>query len=121
MDPHVREQIGDLPRGRGILGLLIDHPEPLRLPDLSQHPGSFGFPPHHPPMGSFLGVPVRIRGTVFGNLYLTEKESAAEFTEADTSLVEALASAAGFVIDNARAYGLSERRRQWLQATARAQ
>ncbi len=118
LDPHQRERIGAPPRGRGILRLLIEHPEPLRMPDLGRHPSSYGFPPNHPPMRSFLGVPVRIRGIVFGNLYLTEKQGAAEFSDADTMLVEALASAAGFVIDNARAYGLSERRRQWLQASA---
>ncbi len=118
LDPHERELIGAPPRGRGILRLLIEHPEPLRMPDLGRHPASYGFPPNHPPMRSFLGVPVRIRGTVFGNLYLTEKQGAEQFSDADTVLVEALASAAGFVIDNARAYGLSERRRQWLQATA---
>ncbi len=117
LDPHEREQIGSPPHGRGILRLLIDHPEPLRLEDLSRHPESYGFPPNHPPMRSFLGVPVRIRGTVFGNLYLTEKAQG-QFDEEDTRLVEALASAAGFVIENARAYTLSERRRQWLQATA---
>ena len=117
LDPHEREQIGSPPHGRGILRLLIDHPEPLRLEDLSQHPESYGFPPNHPPMRSFLGVPVRIRGTVFGNLYLTEKAHG-QFDDDDTRLVEALASAAGFVIENARAYTLSERRRQWLQATA---
>jgi signal transduction histidine kinase len=113
-----RGAIGDLPHGRGILGLLIHHPEPIRLDDLTQHPQATGFPPHHPPMGTFLGVPVRIRGTVFGNLYLTEKAGGESFTEQDQALVEALASTAGFVIDNARAYGLSERRRQWLEATA---
>jgi signal transduction histidine kinase len=110
--------IGDLPHGRGILGLLIHHPEPIRLDDLSEHPQSSGFPPNHPPMGSFLGVPVRIRGTVFGNLYLTEKVGGQSFTKQDQLLVEALASTAGFVIDNARAYGLSERRRRWLEASA---
>ncbi len=113
-----REQIGELPHGRGILGLLIHHPEPIRLDDLTQHPQSAGFPPNHPPMGSFLGVPVRIRGTVFGNLYLTEKVGGQSFTQQDQLLVEALASTAGFVIDNARAYGVSERRRQWLEASA---
>ncbi len=117
LDPHERERIGSPPHGRGILRLLIDHPEPLRLEDLSRHPESYGFPPNPPPMRSFLGVPVRIRGTVFGNLYLTEKAQG-QFDEEDTRLVEALASAAGFVIENARAYTLSERRRQWLQATA---
>ncbi len=113
-----RAQIGDLPHGRGILGLLIRHPQPIRLDDLTQHPDAAGFPPHHPPMGSFLGVPVRIRGTVFGNLYLTEKSGGRSFSRQDELLVEALANTAGFVIDNARAYGLSERRRQWLEAAA---
>jgi signal transduction histidine kinase len=118
IDGAGRAAIGDLPHGRGILGLLIHHPEPLRLDDLTQHPQSAGFPPNHPPMGSFLGVPVRIRGTVYGNLYLTEKAGGQAFTEEDQSLVESLATTAGFVIDNARAYGLSERRRQWLEASA---
>jgi len=112
------EAIGDLPRGHGILGLLIDDPQPLRLTHLEEHPKSFGFPPHHPPMDGFLGVPVRIRGTVFGNLYLTEKAGGERFTEQDERLVDALAAAAGFVIENARAYAQSERRRQWLEASA---
>lgn len=115
--PH-RAEIGDLPHGRGILGLLIHEPQPLRLDDLSEHPQAAGFPTHHPPMRTFLGVPVRIRGTVFGNLYLTEKAGGGPFTAEDQMLVEALATTAGFVIDNARAYGLSERRRQWLEASA---
>jgi len=110
--------IGNLPRGHGILGLLIDHPEPIRLSHIKDHPKSYGFPPNHPPMDSFLGVPVRIRGRVFGNLYLTEKEGGGDFTDHDEKLVEALASAAGFVIENARDYAQSERRRQWLEATA---
>jgi signal transduction histidine kinase len=118
LDEHQRELIGDLPHGRGILGLLIEQPEAIRLPDLHRHPSSVGFPPNHPPMTSFLGVPVRIRGTVFGNLYLTEKQGGDAFTDQDEQLVEALARAAGFVIENARAYGLSERRRQWLEASA---
>lgn len=113
-----RGRIGDPPHGRGILGLLIRHPVPIRLDDLKQHPDATGFPPNHPPMSSFLGVPVRIRGTVFGNLYLTEKADGRSFTEQDEVLVGALANTAGFVIDNARAYGLSERRRQWLEAAA---
>jgi signal transduction histidine kinase len=119
IDPHVREQIGELPRGRGILRLLIDHPEPIRLPKLQDHAESYGFPPNHPPMTTFLGVPVRIRGTVFGNLYLTEKAGGTPFTEQDETLVQALASAAGFVIENARAYALSERQRTWLEASSR--
>ena len=106
------------PRGKGILGLLIQEPRPLRLRTLQAHPASYGFPPGHPPMETFLGVPVRIRGTVFGNLYLTEKAGGAAFTEEDEQLVDALASAAGFVIDNARSFALSERRRQWLEASA---
>ncbi|MFC6286309.1 GAF domain-containing sensor histidine kinase [Nocardioides sp. GCM10027113] len=115
-----REQqaIGDLPVGRGILGLLIDQPEAIRLHDLKAHAKSFGFPDNHPPMTTFLGVPVRVRGTVFGNLYLTEKAGGQDFTTTDEVLVEALAGTAGFVIENARAYGLSERRRQFLEATS---
>jgi signal transduction histidine kinase len=113
-----RARIGDLPHGRGILGLLISDPRPIRLKDLTDHPASYGFPSHHPPMASFLGVPVRIRGTVFGNLYLTEKAGGGEFTDADEQLVVALAGAAGLLIENARAYGLSERRREWLEAAA---
>lgn len=113
-----RARIGDLPHGLGILGLLIQHPEPIRLDDLTAHPNAVGFPPNHPPMGTFLGVPVRIRGTVFGNLYLTEKGAGRSFTIEDELLVVALANTAGFVIENARAYGLSERRRRWLEAAA---
>lgn len=113
-----RASIGDPPHGLGILGLLIEQPETLRLDDLTRHPQAVGFPAHHPPMRSFLGVPVRIRGTVFGNLYLTEKDDGGGFTDRDEALVEALAGTAGFVIENARAYGLSERRRKWLEASA---
>ncbi|MCW2759903.1 MAG: hypothetical protein JWR85_104 [Marmoricola sp.] len=112
------QRIGELPRGRGILGLLIHEPQGIRMTELAAHPASVGFPANHPPMDTFLGVPVRIRGTVFGNLYLTEKRGGAEFTEQDEQLVEALARAAGFVIENARAYGLSELRRRWLEASA---
>ena len=118
IDERARELIGDLPRGRGILGVIIDDPSGLRLADLSAHPSSVGFPPHHPPMTSFLGMPVRIRGTVFGNLYLTEKAGGGPFTEADERLVEELARTAGYVISNARSFALSERRRQWLEASA---
>jgi signal transduction histidine kinase len=113
-----RRKIGDLPHGRGILGLLITNPHPIRLKDLADHPTSYGFPPHHPPMGTFLGVPVRIRGTVFGNLYLTEKAGGGEFTATDERLCVALAGVAGVLIENARAYGLSERRREWLEAAS---
>jgi len=109
--------IGELPRGRGLLGQLIRHPEPLRLRELKRHPNSSGFPEHHPVMTSFLGVPVRVRGTVFGNLYLTDKVDADEFSDADEMLVEALATAAGSVIENARDFSRNERRRQWLEAS----
>jgi signal transduction histidine kinase len=102
IDDVQRKEIGDLPEGHGILGVLIDSPHPLRLPDLSRHPDSYGFPPHHPPMTSFLGVPVRVRGGVFGNLYLTDKRSADTFTDLDEELVVGLAAAAGVAIENAR-------------------
>ena len=118
IDEATRALIGDLPTGDGILGVIITEPEGLRLVDLAAHPRSVGFPANHPPMNSFLGMPVRIRGTVFGNLYLTEKRGGLPFTEQDEQLVEALAGTAGLVIDNARTYGLSERRRRWLEATA---
>ena len=98
LDQEQHRLIGDLPRGRGILGLLIHEPQGIRMAELAAHPASVGFPANHPPMDTFLGVPVRIRGTVFGNLYLTEKKEGKEFTEQDEQLVEALARAAGFVI-----------------------
>jgi signal transduction histidine kinase len=102
IDDETFRGIGDLPRGHGILGLLITDPHPLRLPDLTKHPASFGFPPNHPPMRSFLGVPIVVRGEVFGNLYLTDKETADAFTDADEELTVALAAAAAAAIDNAR-------------------
>jgi GAF domain-containing protein len=98
------EGIGDLPTGHGLLGLLIDDPRPIRLHDIAEHPASYGFPEHHPPMHSFLGVPVRIRDQVFGNLYLTEKAGGGDFTAEDESIVVALAAAAGVAIENARLY-----------------
>ncbi len=97
----VRERIGHLPEGHGILGLLIVDPRPIRLPDLRAHPDSFGFPPGHPPMQSFLGVPILVRDEVFGNLYLTDKTGAEVFSEVDEELVVALAGAAGIAIENA--------------------
>lgn len=118
MSDEAVDRVGPPPRGHGILGLVIKHPTPLRLASLSDHPDSAGFPAGHPPMTAFLGVPVRIRGTVFGNLYLTDKTDGSEFSDLDQSLLEALATAAGFVIDNARAYALSERQREWLEVTA---
>lgn len=97
-----REVIGDLPRGHGILGMLILDPKPIRLPDLNVHPDSFGYPPGHPPMKSFLGVPLVVRGEAFGNLYLTDKVDDADFTEADEEVVLGLAAAAAVAIDNAQ-------------------
>jgi signal transduction histidine kinase len=108
-----RAAIGDPPAGHGVLGLLIRNPRPQRLRDIRQHPDSFGFPPNHPPMRSFLGTPIRIRDEVFGNLYLAEKqgpEEHNEFSADDESVVVALASAAGVAIDNARLYDTSRRR-----------
>ncbi|WFF04278.1 GAF domain-containing sensor histidine kinase [Micromonospora sp. WMMD964] len=116
--PEQHAKIGDLPHGRGVLGLLIDEPRPLRMPDITQHPRSYGFPADHPPMHSFLGVPVRIRDQVFGNLYLAEKQGGAQFTDDDEELVVALAAAAGVAIENARLYALAHRRERWLAATA---
>jgi signal transduction histidine kinase len=113
-----RAAIGDLPAGHGILGLIIDRPEPLRLPVLGQHPSSYGFPPHHPPMQTFLGVPIRIRDLVFGNLYLTEKRGGGTFTVEDEEVVVALAAAAGVVIENARLFEDTTLRRRWLEAAA---
>jgi signal transduction histidine kinase len=102
IDDSVRRLIGELPEGHGILGRLIDDAQPLRLPDLREHSASFGFPSHHPPMRSFLGVPIRVRNEVFGNLYLTDKTTAEVFTDVDEELVVGLATAAGVAIENAR-------------------
>ncbi len=102
LDEEQRRRIGDLPEGHGILGLLIVDAQPIRLPDLNEHPDSFGFPPEHPPMHSFLGVPIRVRDHVFGNLYLTDKTTGEVFTDVDEELVVGLASAAAVAIENAR-------------------
>jgi signal transduction histidine kinase len=110
--------IGPYPEGHGILGLLIDHPEPLRLHDLTEHPRSFGFPANHPPMKSFLGVPIKTRDHAYGRLYLTEKTGSTDFTEEDERTMMALAAAAGVVIENARLYADTERRRRWHEVTA---
>ncbi|SDI14273.1 Histidine kinase-, DNA gyrase B-, and HSP90-like ATPase [Actinokineospora alba] len=116
--PDVRAHMGHLPEGRGLLGLLIEHPVPIRLADLSKHPASVGFPPNHPPMHSFLGTPVQVRGEAFGNLYLTEKRGGAEFTSDDETVIKALASAAGVAIENARLFERSRMRERWLAATS---
>jgi signal transduction histidine kinase len=118
MDDALVAEIGELPRGRGILGLLTSEPAPIRLAALSAHPAAAGFPPGHPPMGSFLGVPVRIGDEVFGNLYLTERTAGGEFTADDEELAIALAATAGAAIANARRFAESELRRRWLDASA---
>ncbi|GAA3023758.1 two-component system sensor histidine kinase [Kitasatospora albolonga] len=110
--------IGPHPTGKGLLGELISHPEALRLGDLSQHQASYGFPANHPPMKTFLGVPVRVREKVFGNLYLTDKRGGEEFDADDESVIATLAVAAGVAIDNARLYEEAQRQQQWLSASA---
>jgi signal transduction histidine kinase len=119
IDEATRREIGSLPRGRGVLGELISNPVPLRLADVGSHPRSFGFPPGHPPMRSFLGVPLLVEGEPYGNLYLTDKQGA-EFTAADEEAVVLLAEFAGVAIDHARRYTGSERRRAELQETVNA-
>jgi len=109
------DAIGPLPVGRGLLGVGLAGDGPLRLPDLGQHPASVGFPEHHPEMRSLLLVPIRVRGTAFGSLYLTEKGGGEGFTRHDESQIQALATVAGFVIENAHAFRVSERRRRWLE------
>ncbi|MDD7939576.1 GAF domain-containing protein [Actinomycetospora lutea] len=123
-DEEARDRIGALPRGHGLLGELIRRPEPLRLADLHDHPSSVGFPAHHPPMRSFLGVPVRVRGAVFGNLYLTEKRRG-EFTAQDEAVTVALAAAAAVAVENARLHqdtrrlvAQAQRRQRWLEASS---
>jgi len=118
--PEMHRAIGDLPRGRGVLGILIRDPQPLRLADVSQHPRSYGFPVGHPPMRSFLGVPVLIRGEAYGNLYLTDKQDADEFDAADQEATELLAGWAGIAIDNARAYSSEQERRVELEQAVSA-
>ncbi len=109
IDDELRARIGPPPRGHGILGLVIREARPIRLPDLNRHPDSYGFPPHHPPMRSFLGVPIAGRRGVFGNLYLTEKLGGALFTEEDEYIAVLLASAIAAVVENARLHEESAR------------
>lgn len=104
IDPKTHASIGDLPKGRGILGVLIREARPLRLHDLSEDPRSVGFPPNHPPMHTFLGVPIMLRGVAFGNLYLTEKEGGTDFTDEDEEIATLLASQAAVAVENARLY-----------------
>ncbi|HEV3318831.1 MAG TPA: GAF domain-containing protein [Solirubrobacteraceae bacterium] len=119
VDEQTHRAIGDLPRGRGVLGVLIEHPHPLRLPDVDRHPSSYGFPAGHPVMHSFLGVPIVIRGQAWGNLYLTEKQGG-KFEERDEEAATILADWAAIAIDNARVYETSERRRDELEKAFRS-
>lgn len=118
MDDGTVALVGELPTGHGLLGLLTDDPRPIRTSDIAAHPAAFGFPEHHPPMTSFLGVPIRIRDRVFGNLYLTDKLDGPAFTEEDESVLVALAAAAGVAIENAQLYEEAAHRQAWLTATA---
>ncbi|MBM7808273.1 signal transduction histidine kinase [Geodermatophilus bullaregiensis] len=117
IDDEHAARMGSLPEGKGVLGQLITEPRPLRIPDLGRHPSSVGFPPHHPEMRTFLGVPVLVRGEVFGNLYMTEKRQG-EFTVEDEAVLTALAGAAGIAIDNARLYEGAETRQRWMTAVS---
>src|SRR3954468_15013637 len=119
IDEEMRAQIGHLPEGRGVLGVLIDDPKPIRLDHISHHAASVGFPPNHPPMRTFLGVPVRIRGEVYGNLYLTEKAGGQEFTDEDEASIVILADWAAIAIDNARLYQNAEEQRRDLEQAVR--
>jgi signal transduction histidine kinase len=119
IDEETRRLIGPLPRGRGVLGELIRDPRPLRLADVTDHPRSYGFPPGHPPMTTFLGVPIAIRGEAFGNLYLTDKGGGEQFTEADQELAVVLAEWAAIAIENARLYQDVQRRRGELERAVR--
>lgn len=117
IDGETRERIGPLPSGHGVLGLLIDQPEVIRLTDLREHPAAVGFPSHHPTMTTFIGAPIRVRGSVYGNLYLTGKKRGGHFSEGDEEVIRALAAAAGIAIDNARNYEQAQSRFRWIEAT----
>jgi signal transduction histidine kinase len=120
VEERQRQAIGSLPRGRGVLGELISDPRPLRLREISEHPRSFGFPHGHPPMRSFLGVPILIGAVPYGNLYLTEKQAGEQFTEADEQAVTMLAELAGFAIDHAHRYTVASEDREELERTVAA-
>ena len=118
MGDELATRIGDLPAGHGLLGLLVEDPRPLRLPDVATHPAAYGFPEHHPSMTSFLGVPVMVRDRVLGSLFLTDKGGGEDFTETDEAIVEALAGAAGVAIENANRREGTAQRQAWLTAAA---
>jgi signal transduction histidine kinase len=120
IDQTTHRAIGDLPHGRGVLGVLIEEPQPLRLADVGQHPQSYGFPPGHPEMHSFLGVPITIRGQAWGNLYLTEKAGDQPFTDEDEEAAGMLAQWAAIAIENARIHAASEVRREQLERAVRS-
>ena len=117
MPDDIVHRIGNLPQGKGLLGAIIDDPRPIRLRRIADDVRSSGFPADHPPMDSFLGVPIEIRGTVFGNLYLSESDKG-EFSEEDEELTRSLAATAAVAIDNARLYEFAQGRGEWLQASA---
>ncbi len=119
LSPAERDRIGDLPRGRGLLGLVIREPRPIRSADINRHPQRFGFPPHHPPMQSFLGVPIRSRGEVFGNLYLTEKVGPQGFDREDEAIAVLLAAHAAVAVENARLHDESQRLVRQVEAMQR--
>jgi GAF domain-containing protein len=116
LDDDTRRRIGALPKGLGLLGVLISDARPLRVPNVGEYPGRSGFPPEHPPMTSFLGVPIRVREEVFGNLYLTDKRDGGVFTDVDEEVVLGLASSAGVAIANARLFDQLRRREAALSA-----
>lgn len=116
IDAAVRATMGHLPEGRGLLGLLINDPRPVRIRELATHPASAGFPPNHPPMKSFLGMPIIVRGEAFGSIYLTEKQDGPEFTDEDQTILTVLAESAALAIDNARLFEQSRTRERWLTA-----
>ena len=118
LPPERVSNLGSPPRGHGVLGVLIDDPRPLRLADLAHHPASVGLPATHPPMHTFLGVPIRVRGVVFGNLYLCEKADGTTFTDEDERVIVGLAAAAGIAIDNARLFFEVRARQGWAAAAA---
>ncbi|MGL4305004.1 MAG: GAF domain-containing protein [Mycobacteriaceae bacterium] len=114
IDEKTRKAVGALPQGHGLLGLLIEHPDPVRLSKIGDHPASVGFPKNHPPMDSFLGIPIIVRDKVFGSIYLTEKYPASDFTKEDEIILQVLATAAGIAIDNARLFAESQNREKWI-------
>ncbi|WP_337061477.1 sensor histidine kinase [Kineococcus sp. G2] len=117
VDEETRQRIGPPPRGHGVLGVLIEDPRPIRLHDIAEHAKSYGVPANHPPMSSFLGVPIRVGEEVFGNLYLTEKAGGGDFTQEDEDVVVALAAAAGIAIKNADLFEQTRSRERWLEAS----